>query len=48
MTDLHVHRYGPDGPIRVLAIHGLTGHGRRWQTLGDPALADVTRRPHRT
>ncbi|MGV0798827.1 alpha/beta hydrolase, partial [Mycolicibacterium elephantis] len=24
---LHVHRYGPDQPTDVLAIHGLTGHG---------------------
>jgi lipase len=32
-ADLHVHRYGPSGPMRMLAIHGLTGHGRRWQQL---------------
>jgi lipase len=32
-ADLHVYRYGPSGPLRVLAIHGLTGHGRRWQQL---------------
>ena len=32
---LHVHRYGPPGPPRVLAIHGLTGHGRRWRLLAD-------------
>lgn len=31
--DLHVHRYGPAGPIGLLAIHGLTGHGQRWQQL---------------
>ncbi|MCK0174655.1 MULTISPECIES: alpha/beta fold hydrolase [Mycobacteriaceae] len=30
---LHVHRYGPDGPAHLLALHGLTGHGRRWETL---------------
>jgi lipase len=30
---LHVHRYGPTRPPQILAIHGLTGHGRRWQTL---------------
>ena len=40
-THLHVHRYGPPGPTRVLAIHGLTGHGRRWQTLADEHLPDV-------
>jgi lipase len=34
VTDLlHVHRYGPGRPAQILAIHGLTGHGRRWQTL---------------
>jgi lipase len=33
-ANLHVHRYGPSGPVRVLAIHGLTGHGQRWQHLG--------------
>lgn len=30
---LHVHRYGPSGPARILALHGLTGHGQRWQHL---------------
>jgi lipase len=30
---LHVHRFGPvDGPT-VLALHGLTGHGKRWESL---------------
>ena len=28
MTDLHLHRWGPAGPVQVLALHGLTGHGR--------------------
>jgi lipase len=28
--DLHVHRFGPPGPVQLLALHGLTGHGRRW------------------
>ena len=32
-ADLHVHRYGPSGPVRILALHGLTGHGQRWQHL---------------
>ncbi|AEV70985.1 lysophospholipase [Mycolicibacterium rhodesiae NBB3] len=41
MTDLHVHRYGPSGPTQVLAIHGLTGHGKRWQTLATQHLSDV-------
>lgn len=30
---LHVHRYGPDGPVQLLAVHGLTGHGARWRSL---------------
>jgi lipase len=41
-ADLHVHRYGPEGPIQVLAIHGLTGHGKRWHGLATRQLADVT------
>ena len=32
-ADLHVHRCGPAGPMRVLAIHGLTGDGGRWRHL---------------
>ena len=32
-AELHVHRYGPPGPVRMLAIHGLTGYGGRWQHL---------------
>lgn len=30
---LNVHHYGPDGPVRMLALHGLTGYGGRWQHL---------------
>ncbi|MDZ4269246.1 MAG: alpha/beta hydrolase, partial [Mycobacterium sp.] len=42
MTDvLHTYRFGPPGPARVLAIHGLTGHGRRWETLFGEHLSDV-------
>lgn len=40
-NDLHLHRYGPSEPAAVLAIHGLTGHGRRWQTLSERYLPDV-------
>ncbi len=40
-TKLHVYRYGPPGPARVLALHGLTGHGRRWHSLASPYLDDV-------
>ncbi|MCX2934370.1 alpha/beta hydrolase [Mycobacterium sp. CVI_P3] len=38
---LHVHRFGADGPVRVLAIHGLTGHGRRWRTLVNQHLPEI-------
>ena len=38
---LHTNRYGPPGPARVLAIHGLTGHGRRWRHLAAGYLSDV-------
>ncbi|MGB3229417.1 MAG: alpha/beta hydrolase [Mycobacterium sp.] len=38
---LHTHRFGPAGPARVLAIHGLTGHGRRWQTLFEQHLPEI-------
>lgn len=37
---LHVHRFGPAGPVQVLAIHGLTGHGRRWRTLAERHLPE--------
>ncbi|BBY78674.1 alpha/beta hydrolase [Mycolicibacterium parafortuitum] len=33
--------FGPPGPARVLAIHGLTGHGKRWETLFADHLPDV-------
>lgn len=39
---LHAYRYGPDKPIQVLAIHGLTGHGKRWETLAAEHLPDVS------
>lgn len=39
-ANLHVHRYGPARPTDVLAIHGLTGHGQRWQTLAVRHLAE--------
>ena len=42
MTDvLCTYRYGPSGPPRVLAIHGLTGHGKRWESLFAQHLPDV-------
>ncbi len=39
--DLNVHRYGPPGPVLVLAIHGLTGHGRRWQRFAGQQLGEI-------
>ncbi|CAN5212032.1 alpha/beta hydrolase [soil metagenome] len=40
--DLKVYRYGPPGPLSVLAVHGLTGHGQRWAPLADRYLPGVT------
>lgn len=41
MTDLlHVHRYGPTRPPQILAVHGVTGHGQRWQTLATRYLSE--------
>lgn len=40
-TTLHAFRYGPDGPADVLAIHGLTGHGKRWETIATQHLGDL-------
>ncbi|MVU81140.1 alpha/beta fold hydrolase [Nocardia sp. ET3-3] len=41
VAELHIHRFGPStGPV-VLALHGLTGHGRRWQRLAEEHLPDV-------
>ena len=37
---LNTYRYGPTGPARILAIHGLTGHGQRWETLADRHLPE--------
>lgn len=41
-VSLHVHRYGPSAPAQLLAVHGLTGHGRRWQTLADRYLPEFS------
>jgi lipase len=37
---LNVCRFGPQRPPRILAIHGLTGHGQRWETLATQHLAE--------
>lgn len=42
VTDvLCTYRFGPPGSARVLAIHGLTGHGKRWESLFTQHLPDV-------
>lgn len=42
MTDLlHEYRYGPATQTDVLAVHGLTGHGQRWQTLATKHLPEL-------
>jgi len=38
---LHIHRYGPPGPVQILAVHGLGGHGQRWRTLATAHLPDI-------
>ncbi|MFM9034356.1 MAG: alpha/beta fold hydrolase [Mycobacterium sp.] len=38
---LHLNRYGPPGPARVLMIHGLTGRGARWHDLAGRHLPDI-------
>ncbi|WP_181786900.1 alpha/beta fold hydrolase [Mycobacterium shimoidei] len=42
MSRLNVHRYGPRGPVQVLAIHGLTGHGQRWELLATRHLPEIS------
>ena len=37
-----MHRYGPPGPVQLLAIHGLTGHGQRWKRLAACHLPGVS------
>jgi lipase len=41
VTRLHVHRFGSPGPVRLLALHGLTGHGKRWETLAGEHLPEI-------
>lgn len=35
---LHTHLFGPETGPEVLALHGLTGHGRRWWHLAERHL----------
>ena len=41
MSTLHVHRFGPVTGPPLLALHGLTGHGRRWADLAARLLPDI-------
>jgi lipase len=41
VTRLHVHRFGPPGPVRLMALHGLTGHGKRWGSLASQHLPEI-------
>jgi lipase len=36
---LHVHAFGPDDGVPLLALHGLTGHGGRWRHLAQTRLS---------
>lgn len=38
---LNVYRYGPEDGKTVLVVHGITGHGRRWEALATENLADA-------
>ncbi|MBV9921076.1 MAG: alpha/beta hydrolase [Pseudonocardia sp.] len=35
MSALHVHHFGPDDGRPVVALHGVTGHARRWAVLAE-------------
>lgn len=37
---MNVRRYGPSRPLQLLALHGLTGHGKRWETLATQHLPE--------
>ncbi|MCW2513778.1 MAG: alpha/beta hydrolase fold protein [Mycobacterium sp.] len=39
---LSVRRFGPRTSPRILAIHGLTGHGQRWETLASQHLPEYS------
>ncbi|RVW05308.1 alpha/beta hydrolase [Rhodococcus xishaensis] len=41
MRGLHTYLFGTPGAPEVLALHGLTGHGRRWEALGNDQLSDT-------
>jgi lipase len=37
---LSARRFGPQKPPQILAIHGLTGYGQRWETLASQHLPE--------
>ncbi len=39
---LHTYRYGPSRPAQILGVHGLTGHGRRWESLSEKYLPEFS------
>ncbi|MCJ0903518.1 alpha/beta fold hydrolase [Rhodococcus sp. ARC_M6] len=41
VTALHTYLYGPSGAPEIFALHGLTGHGRRWQSMAENQLPDA-------
>lgn len=41
-ADLHSYRFGPSRPAQILAIHGLTGHGRRYEEIANEHLAEFS------
>ncbi|MEV6555294.1 alpha/beta fold hydrolase [Nocardia sp. NPDC051756] len=41
MSALNVYRFGPAAGPAVLVLHGVTGHGKRWEDLAANHLPDV-------
>jgi lipase len=38
MADLHVHEFGAEAGVPLLALHGVTGHGARFRRLAEEGL----------
>jgi lipase len=41
VSALHTYLYGPAGAPEILSLHGLTGHGRRWQSMAENQLPEA-------
>ena len=41
MASLHTHTFGPAAGPPVLALHGVTGHGRRYRRLAEEGLPEM-------